>query len=66
MRRSRFSWRYRKGGGVSERQWNDILGVIKVQGKALDVGYLEEWAERSGIEDLLAQVFADSGMGGAR
>jgi hypothetical protein len=57
---------YRKGGGVSERQWNDILGVVKVQGKALDVGYLQEWAKRSGIEDLLAQVFADSGMGGVR
>lgn len=53
---------YRRGGGVSERQWNDILGVIKVQGRALDLGYLREWAERSGIEDLLARVFADSGM----
>lgn len=57
---------YRKGGGVSERQWNDILGVIKVQGRALDLGYLKEWAERSGIEDLLAQAFADSGVGGVR
>jgi hypothetical protein len=53
---------YRKGGGVSERQWNDILGVIKVQGRALDLGYLREWAERSGIEDLLTRVFADAGM----
>ena len=57
---------YRKGGGVSERQWNDILGVIKVQGRALDLGYLKEWAERSDIEDLLAQAFADSGVGGVR
>lgn len=57
---------YRKGGGVSERQWNDILGVIKVQGRALDLGYLKEWAERSGIEDLLDQAFADSGMSGVR
>jgi hypothetical protein len=53
---------YREGGGVSERQWNDILGVIKVQGRALDLGYLKEWAERSGIEDLLARAFTDSGM----
>jgi hypothetical protein len=52
----------RKGGGVSERQWNDILGVIKVQGRALDLGYLREWAERSGVEDLLARAFTDSGM----
>lgn len=53
---------YRKGGEVSERQWNDILGVIKVQGKALDLSYLKEWAEQSGIEGLLARAFADSGM----
>lgn len=52
---------YRKGGETSERQWNDILGVIKVQGRALDLSYLNEWAERSGIEDLLARAFADSG-----
>jgi hypothetical protein len=53
---------YRKGGGTSERQWTDILGVIKVQGRALDLSYLKEWAERSGVEDLLAQVLTDSGM----
>jgi hypothetical protein len=48
---------YRKGGEVSERQWHDILGVIKVQGSALELGYLKEWAERSGIADLLARAF---------
>ena len=53
---------YRKGGGTSERQWNDILGVIKVQGRALDLGYLKEWAERSGVGDLLGRAFADSGV----
>jgi len=51
---------------VSERQWNDVLGVIKVQGKSLDLGYLEEWAERAEIGDLLARAFADSGTGGGR
>lgn len=53
---------YRKGGGVSERQWNDVLGVIKVQGRTLDLSYLNEWAERSGVEDLLARAFTDSGL----
>ena len=57
---------YRKGGGVSERQWNDILGVIKVQGRALDLSYLAEWAERSGVEDLLARAFTDSGLEAAQ
>jgi hypothetical protein len=53
---------YRRGGEVSERQWTDILGVIKVQGRALDRSYLKEWAKLSGIEDLLARAFTDSGM----
>lgn len=54
---------YRKGGEVSERQWSDILGVIKVQGRALDLAYLEEWAQRSRVDDLLARAFTDSGWG---
>lgn len=53
---------YRKGGEVSERQWNDVLGVMKVQGEALDLTYLQEWAERSGIEDLLARARTDAGL----
>jgi hypothetical protein len=53
---------YRKGGEVSERQWNDILGILKVQGRALELSYLKEWAERSGIADLLARAFEDSGV----
>ena len=52
---------YREGGETSERQWNDILGIFKVQGRALDLGYLKEWAEQSGIQDLLAQALIDSG-----
>ncbi len=53
---------YRQGGGTSERQWNDILGVLKVQGKALDVAYLQEWAKKSEVDDLLTQALIDSGM----
>ena len=31
---------FRKGGRVSDRQWHDILGVVKVQAERLDRAYL--------------------------
>jgi hypothetical protein len=36
---NKLEW-YRMGGEVSDRQWNDILGVLKVQGTHLEIAYL--------------------------
>lgn len=47
---------FQKGGGVSDRQWHDILGVLKVQGDRLDRAYLVRWAEKLGVSDLLRDV----------
>jgi hypothetical protein len=44
---------YRLGGEVSERQWNDVLGVLRVQSDALDMNYLHQWAATLGVFDLL-------------
>jgi hypothetical protein len=43
---------YRMGNEVSERQWNDILGILKVQKDTLDQGYLDRWAGALGVVDL--------------
>lgn len=51
---------YKIGGGVSERQWNDVLGVLKVQALALDYAYLNEWAVRLGLKELLDQAISDA------
>jgi hypothetical protein len=40
---------YREGGEVSERQWADAVGVIAVQGEALDMTYLSQTADALGI-----------------
>ena len=53
---------YRDGGGVSDRQWNDVLGVLKVQGPTLDRGYLREWAGRLNLVDLLRRAMDDAGL----
>jgi hypothetical protein len=47
---------YQMGGEVSERQWLDILNVLKVQGPALDQIYLQTWAAQLGVAALLADA----------
>jgi hypothetical protein len=53
---------FRKGGEVSEKQWRDVLGVLKVQGENLDFTYLEQQAGRFGLADLLQRARDDAGQ----
>jgi hypothetical protein len=50
------------GGGVSERQWNDVLGVLKVQQNLLDIAYLRQWATELKLTDLLQRAFDEAGI----
>jgi hypothetical protein len=34
----------------SDKQWRDILGVLKVQQEKLDFAYLQSWVERFGLD----------------
>jgi hypothetical protein len=52
---SKLEW-YRLGDEVSDRQWSDITGVMKVNWASLDWAYLEEWAAELGVADLLAKA----------
>jgi hypothetical protein len=58
---NKLEW-YRMGGEVSDRQWNDILGVLKVQGTHLDMDYLQRWAASLKVTDLLERALADAGL----
>jgi hypothetical protein len=53
---------YRMGNEVSDRQWNDILGVLKIQGKTIDMAYLKHWAIQLRVTDLLDRVLEDAGL----
>ena len=55
---SKLEW-YKTGGLISERQWKDIIGVIKVQGDLLDKNYLMKWAEELGVKDLLEKALEE-------
>jgi hypothetical protein len=54
---------YRAGGCVSDRQWGDLLGVLKMQGTALDLEYIRSWCAQLGLSDLLARALAEAGLG---
>lgn len=53
---------YRLGGGGSERQMEDVQGVLQVQGDTLDRAYLDRWAEILGVADLLERARKESGV----
>jgi hypothetical protein len=55
---------YRAGNEVSERQWQDVLGILKVQRGRLDRAYLERWAESLDLTRLLSRATQESGYRG--
>ena len=56
---------FREGGEASDRQWRDILGVLRAQQGSLDLAYLRNWAIRLALTDLLDRAMAESELRGA-
>jgi hypothetical protein len=48
--------RWARATGEGERHLRDARSVYEVQGDRLDEGYLEEWAERLSVSDLLNNI----------
>jgi hypothetical protein len=51
---------YRQGGGVSDRQWRDVVEVLRVSGPSMDGAYLAVWTQRLGLTSLLERAKADA------
>lgn len=51
---------YRLGGETSDRQWSDILGILRIQADRLDQDYLDRWAADLGVADLLDAARRDA------
>lgn len=50
------------GGGISDRQWRDILGVLRIQAGRLDDDYLDQTAAEAGLTEQLDQSRRDVGV----
>jgi hypothetical protein len=44
---------FRAGGEVSERQWRDVVQVLRVSGPGIDVAYVDGWARLLRITSLV-------------
>ena len=60
---NKLEW-YKMGNEISNRQWNDIIGVMRRQSKTLDLAYLQHWAVELSVLELLEQAFAETSING--
>lgn len=56
---AKLEW-YRLGGETSDRQWRDILGIIKTRADNLDLAYLQKWAEEIQVSSLLERALQEA------
>lgn len=58
---AKLEW-FRRGGDVSERQWTDVIGLLRAGGN-LDEGYLREGARELDVADLLRRALDEVRQG---
>jgi hypothetical protein len=56
---AKLEW-YRMGGQVSDRQWRDIIGVLKTRAGELELEYLRKWAAELNVGDLLERALREA------
>jgi len=56
----KLSW-YRSGGETSQRQWRDVVGILRVQGPALFLDEVRELADELDLSDLLDRAIEEAG-----
>jgi hypothetical protein len=55
---------YAAGSGVSDRQWYDLQGVLRLQAHDLDLAYLRYWGAALGVGALLQRALDEAGLSG--
>lgn len=65
LQRYRRNARSRSDGMRDDSEWNDILGMLKVQGPTLDLVLLERWADALDGAETWRQALVDAGLAAA-
>lgn len=55
---------FQLGREVSDRQWNDVLGVLQVQADKIDYSYLNQTAQKRGVLMLLERALKEANTKG--
>lgn len=58
----KLAW-YRAGGHVSERQWRDVVGLLRTQQQALDIEDLTQTASLTGLGEMFAEALSEAQEG---
>ena len=58
---AKLEW-FRAGDELSERQWTDVLGVLRTSPQ-VDTGHLRRWAPELGVADLVERALASHSWG---
>jgi len=56
---AKLDW-YRLGGEISERQWSDVVGVLRFGGQSLEKDVMSANADELGLEDLLEKAILEA------
>lgn len=57
----KLAW-YRLGGEISDRQWGDVQGVMRVKAGTLELAYLRATCAALGVADLLDRALRTAGL----
>lgn len=49
-------------GSQSQKQWRDVLGILKLQAQSLDYVYLTEWAENLNLVNAFSLALSEAGL----
>jgi hypothetical protein len=47
---------------VSDRQWSDVIGLLRMHAATIDVAYLKQWAHALGLDDATKRALSESGF----